>query len=361
MVNNYIDEMLETVKTLCTKGKGILAADESIGTIGKRFLQINLENTKHNRTKYREMLFTTPNLQENISGVILYDETIKTKLENGKLLIKHLIDKNILVGIKTDKGVKPLTGTDDETTTQGLDDLDKRCKEYYNLGARFAKWRNVLKINSNCPSQLSIEENARVLARYASISQQNGLVPIVEPEILMDGNHSIEVSATITQKVLSTVYKYLSDYNVILEATLLKPNMVRPGNEYNLEDKDKKKLYKMISSFTIRTLQRTVPVAVPGIAFLSGGMAEEEATEVLNEINLCNEKKPWYLTFSYGRALQYSVLNEWNGLENNIEKAQKVLYERAKVNGLATQGIYKKNLYLDSKTFNSLHELNYIY
>tara|TARA_Y100000589_G_scaffold290473_1_gene293198 strand:- start:411 stop:1496 length:1086 start_codon:yes stop_codon:yes gene_type:complete len=361
MAENYIDEMLETVKRICTPGKGILAADESTGTIGKRFSQINVENTEENRLEYRKLLFSTENLGDHISGVIMYDETIRTELEDGTLLIKYLTDNDIVVGIKTDKGVKPLPGTDGETTTQGLDDLDKRCKEYYNMGARFAKWRNVLKISNSCPSQLSVEENAKVLARYASISQQNGLVPIVEPEILMDGDHPIEVSALVTQRVLSAVYKALSDYNVFLEGTLLKPNMVRPGTDYQVREENKGLLHKLIAELTVKTLQRTVPIAVPGVTFLSGGMSEEEATEVLNEINSYNGTKPWYLTFSYGRALQHSVLKAWKGLEENVENAQKVLYERARLNGLATEGNYEKNAEKDSQSGESLHVSNYAY
>lgn len=347
------NELTETVKKICTSGKGILAADESTGTIGKRFSNINVENNLENRVKYRDLLFTTPDLNKYISGVITYEETLLHTKENNELLIKPLLDNDIVIGIKVDKGVKELYGTE-ETVTQGLDDLDKRCKEYYNCGARFAKWRAVLKIDvsKNLPSDLAIHENAVSLARYASICQNNGLVPIVEPEILMDGNHSIEVSYKETVNVLSCVYKELLRHKVDLEYTLLKPNMIRSGVE-STEKID----FKKIAYYTVKALQQTVPVSMPGIVFLSGGMSEVEASEALNEINKIQGKKPWYLTFSYGRALQATVLENWKGKDNNIESAQNALLLRSKANGMASNGQYIN----EDNVGKSLYEKNYAY
>ena len=346
-------ELKKTVDKICNSGKGILAADESTGTIGKRFSNINVDNNLENRVKYRDLLFTTPDLNKYISGVITFEETLLHVKENKELLIKPLLDNDIVIGIKVDKGVKELYGTE-ETVTQGLDDLDKRCKHYYNSGARFAKWRAVLKIDvdKNLPSDLAIHENAVSLARYASICQNNGLVPIVEPEILMDGNHSIEVSYKETVNVLSCVYKELLRHKVDLEYTLLKPNMVRSGVDCT-ESVD----FKKIAYYTVKALQQTVPVSVPGIVFLSGGMSEIEASEALNEINKIEGKKPWYLTFSYGRALQASVLDNWKGNDNNIELAQNALLLRSKANGMASIGTYIN----EDNVGKSLYEKNYSY
>jgi fructose-bisphosphate aldolase, class I len=347
-------EQLETVKKICAPGKGILAADESTSTIGKRFSSINIENTQDNRIAYRDLLFTTPNLNKHISGVITFEETLLGYKKDGNKLIQSLLDNNIIVGIKVDGGVKPLYGTDGETVTQGIDNLDEKCQKYYNAGARFAKWRAVLKIDvsKNLPSELSIHENAVTLARYASICQNNGLVPIVEPEILMDGDHSIETSYEVAVNVLSNVYRELIRHNVDLECTLLKPNMIRSGVSSS-EDFDSIKLAQL----TIRALQQAVPVSVPGIVFLSGGMSEVEASISLNEINKVNSNKPWYLTFSYGRALQASVLDTWKGEDANIKLSQDVLLLRAKANGLASLGKYTN----DEDVGKSLYETNYVY
>ncbi len=347
------NQLLETITKICTPGKGILAADESTGTIGKRFANINLENNLDNRTKYRELLFTTPDLNKYISGVITFEETLLLLKNNNKLLIQPLLDNNIVVGIKVDKGVKTLYGTD-EDVTQGIDDLDKRSKLYYDAGARFAKWRAVIKIdeNKNLPSDLALHENAVTLARYASICQNNGLVPIVEPEIIMDGNHSIEKSYNETVKILSYVYRELIRHHVDIECTLLKPNMVRSGF-----DSDEEFDLNKIAELTVKALQQTVPVSMPGVVFLSGGMSEIEASKALNEINKINTKKPWYLTFSYGRALQASVLEKWKGLDDNIGIAQKMLILRSKANGLASIGKYIN----EEETGISLYEKNYTY
>ena len=338
---------------LVQKGKGILAADESIPTIGKRFDNINLENNLINREKYRRLLFTTPNLSNYISGVITFDETLC-----NQELTDNLIKNDILLGIKVDKGVKDLYNSDGETVTQGLDNLDERCKEYHSLGATFAKWRGVLKIDvlNNCPSNLSINQNAECLARYAAICQNNGLVPIVEPEIVMDGNHNLKESYTASVNVLDVVYKKLEEHHVYLPGTLLKPNMVRPGVEHGNDLS-----YEHISNTTISAFNKTVPNEVPGIVFLSGGLSEEDATLILNEINMVNKKhKDWALSFSYGRALQHSVLKAWQGKEENVTRAQEVLLQRCEANSLATFGKYiqKSN---ENDTNDDLHVKNYAY
>ena len=347
-------ELLETVARICEPEKGILAADESSGTIGKRFETIGVENTHENRVNYRDLLFTTPGLQNNISGVITYEETLLDTKSDGTRLIQPLLDNNIVVGIKVDKGVKPLYGTDGETVTQGMDDLDMRCRKYYEAGARFAKWRSVLKIDTskNQPSELSILENAVTLARYASICINNGLVPIVEPEILMDGTHNIRESHDISVKVLSAVYYQLIKHNVDIDCTLLKPNMVRPGVSSNekVDSID-------IAKYTISSFQSVIPVKMPGVVFLSGGMSEVEASRALNAINKAEGQKPWRLTFSYGRALQASVLEVWKGKPENIKNAQQMLLKRARANGDASMGKYKNELFDDK----SLHVQDYVY
>lgn len=330
-------ELAQTANAIVTPGKGILAADESTGTLGKRFSNIGVENTAENGRLYRQLLFTTDkSVAKNISGVILFHDTFFQKDDNGTPFVKLIRDAGIIPGIKVDKGVTKLLGTEDETTTQGLDGMDARCKEYYDGGARFAKWRCVLKIGNGCPSKLSILENANVLARYASICQMNGLCPIVEPEILTDGDHDLETCMAVTEKVLAAVYKALSDHNVYLEGTLLKPNMVLPGINCT-----KKYTPEQVAVATVTVFQRTLPVAVPGVTFLSGGQSELEATTHLNAINAYKAKKPWGLTFSYGRALQASILKTWAGKKENVAEAQKVYIHRAQCNGLATLGKYE--------------------
>lgn len=329
-------ELAANARAVVAPGKGLLAADESTGTIGKRFANINLENNEDNRRQYRQLLFTgDKELANYISGVILYDETFWQKADDGRRFVDILKEKGIIPGIKLDKGVVQLLGTDEETTTQGLDDLGKRCKEYYDNGARFAKWRCVLKIGDGRPSELAVRENANVLARYASICQMNGLVPIVEPEILTDGGHDLDACIVASERTLAAVYKALSDHHVYLEGTLLKPNMVLPGH-------DCKKEYtpEEVAKATVTVFQRTLPVAVPGVTFLSGGQSEIVATVHLNAINKYESTKPWKLTFSYGRALQASVLQAWQGKKENVKAAQDVLLHRARCNGLASVGKY---------------------
>jgi len=334
----FYDELKKNASFMSVRGRGLLAADESTGTIGKRFDDIKVENTEENRRGYRELLFTTPgDWGQYVSGVILYEETLYQKTADGKPFVDVLKEKNVLVGIKLDKGVVPLDGTDGETTIQGLDGLGARCAQYYKQGARFSKWRAVFKIANGCPSQLSIDTNAHGLARYAAISQENGIVPIVEPELLMDGDHDLETCAAATQKVLAGVFKVLHDHGVIMECMVLKPSMVLPGQ-------DCKKTYSThdIAKATVQVLRRTVPPAVPGIFFLSGGQGEDQATYNLNEINKVGqvEGAPWSLSFSYGRAFQSSALQAWKGAKENIGAGQEKFLERAKANSLAQLGKY---------------------
>lgn len=331
------EELKKIAQAIVAPGKGILAADESTATMGKRLQDIGVENNDENRRKYRQLLFTTdPKLGENISGVILFHETLYQKADDGTPFVELLAKRNIIPGIKVDKGVVPLMGSEDECTTQGLDDLAQRCAQYKKDGCHFAKWRCVLKITKNTPSYQAILENANVLARYASICQANRIVPIVEPEVLPDGDHDLDRAQKVTETVLAAVYKALNDHHVFLEGTLLKPNMVTAGQscptKYSAQD---------IARATVTALNRTVPAAVAGITFLSGGQSEEEASVNLDAINKFNGKKPWPLTFSYGRALQASVLRAWGGKPENVAAGQNELLKRAKANALACQGKYE--------------------
>jgi len=330
------DELRQIANAIVAPGKGILAADESVGTMGKRLQNINVENTDDHRRKYRELLFSTDNaISNSISGVILFDETFRQSSAAGKPFTEMLKEKNIIPGIKVDKGVVPLAGSINECTTQGLDGLSERCAEYKKGGCGFAKWRCVLKISEHTPSLQAMIENANVLARYASICQQNGLVPIVEPEVLPDGDHDLEMAQRVTEQVLAFQYKALADHNVFLEGTLLKPNMVTAGQQCT-----KKYTAADIAKATVTALNRTVPAAVAGITFLSGGQSEEDATLNLNAINQYAGRKPWPLTFSYGRALQASVLKAWGGKDDQMKAAQDELLKRAAGNGAAAVGKY---------------------
>lgn len=330
------DELARIAKAIVAPGKGILAADESTATCGKRFDDIGVENSEDNRRQYRQLLFTADDrLQENVSGVILFHETLYQKADDGTPMVQMLKKKGILAGIKVDKGVVDLMGSEGECTTQGLDDLGARCAQYKKDGCDFAKWRCVLKIGKNTPSYQSILENANVLARYASICQSQRIVPIVEPEILPDGDHDLERCQKVTETVLAAVYKALSDHHVFLEGTLLKPNMCTAGQSCA-----KKPSAQEIAMATVLALRRTVPAAVPGVTFLSGGQSEEEASVNLNAINQVPLLRPWALTFSYGRALQASVLRAWGGKKENVKAAQDELVKRAKANGDSSQGKY---------------------
>jgi len=331
------EELRRIANAITAPGKGILAADESTGSMEKRLAPLGLENTEENRRKYREILFTSDaTISENISGVILFHETLYQKTSDGTPFVEILKQRGIIPGIKVDKGVVPLAGTLGEATTQGLDDLNARCAQYKRDGCHFAKWRCVLKIGPNTPSHFGYMETANVLARYASICQQNGLVPIVEPEVLPDGEHEIEITQKVTEIALAYCYKALADHHVFLEGTLLKPNMVTAGHSC-----PKKYTAADIAKATVTALQRGVPPAVPGVVFLSGGQSEEDATINLDAINKFPGKKPWALTFSYGRALQASVLSTWQGKPENIPAAQAALLKRAKANGAASVGKYE--------------------
>lgn len=333
----FKDELIKTAREIAAPGKGILAADESTGTIGKRFDAISVENTETNRRNYRELLFTAPGIEEHISGVIMFEETVDQKTTDGKNFVEHLKSRGIHTGIKLDKGLVIIGGTNEESATQGLDGLAARCKTFYEKGARFAKWRAVLKIGDGLPSQFAIDETAHSLARYGSICQDNGLVPIIEPEILTDGNHSIEKCAEVSERVLATVMKAMLDQHLIIEGTLLKPNMVTEGS-----DCPNKSTPQQVAWMTVRTLSRTIVPALPGVTFLSGGQSEESASLNLNAMNsLKDAPRPWALTFSYGRALQQSVLKAWQGKAENVDAAKAALLERARANGAASKGEYK--------------------
>jgi fructose-bisphosphate aldolase class I len=350
--NKYKDELIKNARAIATPGKGILAADESTGTIQKRFDGIKVENTEENRRAYRELLFTSQGIQNYISGVILFDETLYQKTSSGQLFKDLLVSLGILPGIKVDAGTVNI-GSQGETATQGLDNLGKRCAKYYADGARFAKWRAVLKIGNGLPSEAAIKENAHGLARYAVICQENGLVPIVEPEVLVDGTHDIDTCARASERVYAEVIKACQDFGLIFEGALLKPNMITPGSE-----SPNKVSAQEIAWKTVRTLLRTVPGAFPGIMFLSGGQSEEEATDNLNEINKLTEvRKPWNLSFSYGRALQHSVLRTWLGKSENVESAQNVFLKLALNNSNATLGKYVST----GNKGESLHVSNYTY
>jgi fructose-bisphosphate aldolase class I len=334
----FAQELRETANAIASPGKGILAADESTGTIGKRFEKISLENTENNRRDFRELLFRAPGWGDYISGVILYEETLNQKAADGTSMVDVIKAAGVIPGIKVDKGVSPIPGTDDETLTQGIDGLLGRCEEYYKKGARFAKWRGVLKISANCPSDVAIAENAHSLALYAAICQKAGLVPIVEPEVLMDGDHSIEVCAEVNQAVWEATIKALHDQHVMFEGILLKPSMVTAGADF----KGAPPTPQDIAIFTVRVLQRTIPPAIPGIMFLSGGQSEEEASINLDAMNklVGKTRVPWILSFSYGRALQASTIKTWGGKKENLKAGQDAFLARAKANSLAQLGKY---------------------
>ncbi|XP_046891832.1 fructose-bisphosphate aldolase C-A [Hypomesus transpacificus] len=326
----------EIALRIVSPGKGILAADESVGSIAKRLSQVGVDNTEENRRRYRQILFSADDrINSCIGGVIFFHETLYQYSDDGTPFVKMIKDRGILIGIKVDKGVVPLPGTNGETTTQGLDGLSERCAQYKKDGADFAKWRCVLKISDTNPSKLAIEENANVLARYSSICQQHGIVPIIEPEILPDGDHDLKRCQYVTEKVLAAVYKAMSDHHVYLEGTLVKPNMVTPGHGCTTKCSPEE-----VAMATVTALRRTVPPAVTGVTFLSGGQSEEEASVHLNAINNCPLVKPWALTFSYGRALQASALKTWRGHRENENAATEQFIKRAEVNGLAATGRY---------------------
>ena len=333
-----VQELEKVAQSIVADGKGILAADESDGTIKKRFDSIGVESNEEARRAYRDLLFTTEGVEDYIGGVILFDETLRQSSSDGTPFPKLLESKGIVPGIKVDKGAKALALAEGETVTEGLDDLRERLNEYRELGARFAKWRAVITIGKDIPSEYCIWTNAHALARYAALCQEAGIVPIVEPEVLMDGDHTIERSFEVTSRTLHAVFIELRDQRVHPEGILLKPNMVLPGYECPQQASDEE-----IATETVRCFRRHVPAAVPGIVFLSGGQSEEEATRRLNAMNAIGPH-PWKLSFSYGRALQAAALKAWSGKEDNVEAAQRAYYHRAKMNSAAQTGTYAPDM-----------------
>src|SRR6266436_4596356 len=331
-------ELAAIAKAMVAPGKGLLAMDESNRTCNKRFEDVGIASTEENRRAYRELILTTPGLGSSISGAILYDETIRQAKNDGTSFIKIMTNTGIIPGIKVDTGAKDLAGHPGETITEGLDGLRERLAEYYKLGARFAKWRAVIDIGSGIPSRYAIDANAEALARYAALCQEAGIVPIVEPEVLMDGTHALDRCEEVTNLVLDRVFGHLFAARVLLEGMVLKPNMVVPGKKST-----QKASAEQVAQATVRTLKRQVPSAVPGIAFLSGGQSPTEATLHLNLMNAAGPL-PWTLTFSYGRALQENALNAWGGKSTGYSSGQQALFVRAKLNGLAAVGAYKGSM-----------------
>lgn len=336
-----IEELVSTIEEMSIPGKGILAADESTNTIAKRLASIDVENTEAHRLAYRELLFTTEELGDYINGVILFEETLGQTASSGTALPKILSEKGIIPGIKVDKGLVTLANTEDEKVTQGLDGLADRLKGYKEQGARFAKWRNVYQIGAFTPSMAAVKSGAENLSRYAAICQNLGIVPIVEPEILMDGDHSIEQSAEVTEIVLNELFQSLFIHQVALESIILKPSMVIAGSTHN-----EKSSPEEVAEYTLGVFQNTVPAAVPTINFLSGGQTPEQATANLNAMNVLNSQ-PWNLSFSYGRALQETCLKAWQGKTENVKAAQTELLKRSRLNSAASVGEYTTEMEKD--------------
>ena len=328
----------EIANYIVSDGKGILAADESSGTIEKRFKSINVESTEDNRRKYREMLFRSPVMAEAIGGVILFDETLRQKSSDGDYLINVILDHGSLPGIKVDQGVKEFEGGSDEKITTGLDGLHERCQEYEKLGAKFTKWRAVINVSDEIPSNNCISENMNALAEYALIAQQSNMVPIVEPEVIMDGSHSVERCHEVTNQTLLVLFEMLDKKNVNIKGTLLKPNMVVSGTENNYQAP-----IEEVAEKTLQCLKSSVPDELPGIVFLSGGQSDLDATAHLDAMNKIGGFK-WKLSFSYGRALQQAALKTWAGEDDNLEAAQKAFSHRAVMNMKAAQGQWDKSL-----------------
>jgi len=334
-------ELQQTIIDMVDDTRGILAMDESLPTMAKRFAPIGVESTEIHREAYRSLLLTTPGLGDYISSVILFEETLTQHDDGGRALPELAWSQNIVPGIKVDKGKGPLALSQGDLITQGLDGLAERLKQYKDLGARFAKWREVYAIDRHVPTQHGIEANAEMLARYAATCQAEGIVPIVEPEVLMDGDHDIERHAEVTEAVQHAVFNALHRHHVALELMLLKPNMVLPGKDNRRAEPDE------MAEATLKILRRTVPAAVPSINFLSGGQSPEEATINLNAINCQCGNAPWQLSISYGRALQQPALQAWAGRAENIKAAQQALFKRARLNSLARQGQYNADMELE--------------
>ena len=333
-----LNTLEEIAKYIVSDGKGILAADESNPTCGKRFDSIGVESTESNRRDYREMLFRSSGMKDNIGGVILFDETIRQNAQDGTPLLDLIKNQGALPGIKVDKGLAPLESSPEETLTQGLDGLDERCKEYFTLGAKFTKWRAVIKISDDIPTDACIQANMEALAKYAKIVQDNNMVPMVEPEVLMDGNHSIEKCYEVTSKSLKMLFKCLKDEGVNIGGTILKPNMVTSGSIAESQASIQK-----VAEMTVQCLKENVPSDLPGITFLSGGQSDVNATAHLDAMNKIGGFS-WKLSFSYGRALQQPSLKAWLGKEENIPKAQEALSHRALMNKLAANGAWNLDL-----------------
>jgi fructose-bisphosphate aldolase class I len=334
-----INELKSVANAIVAKQKGVLAADESSPTIKKRFDSIKVESTEENRRRYREILFTTEGIERYIGGVILFDETLRQGTRDGTPFAKLLSSRGIVPGIKVDKGAKALALCPGDKVAEGLDGLRERLAEYKQLGAKFAKWRAVIEINErDIPSAFGIRANAHALARYAALCQEIGLVPIVEPEVLMDGAHDIDRCEVVTSQVLEAVFAELDAHRVVYDGMLLKPNMVIPGMKC-----PKQAGVQQVAEATLRCLRRYVPAAVPGIVFLSGGQSAEDATDHLNAMN-ASGPQPWQVSFSYGRALQAPVLATWKGQESNVAAAQQALLKRSQLNGLARDGKYSRSM-----------------
>ncbi len=339
MEQEKLEQLKKVAKAMVAPGKGILAADESTGTIGKRFDNINLENTEANRKAWRELLFTSPDIGKYISGVIMFDETLRQSVEDGKSFVSILNEAGVLPGIKVDQGLKEMDGSPNEKVTKGLEGLPERLKEYAQIGAKFAKWRAVITIDesNNLPTDENIRKGAEILARYAKDCQEAGIVPIVEPEVLMDGRYNINKCGEVTEKILKYLFEELEKAGVEIEGIILKPNMVLSGKESD------KASPIAVAKATLDVFKKVLPENLPGVAFLSGGQSEVEATKNLNEMN--KEKNlPWELSFSYGRALQQSALSAWAGKKENVTVAQEKFLHRSKMNSLARNGEYNLSM-----------------
>ena len=333
------DELQTTIEQMVQRGKGILAADESQPTIAKRFALTGIESTEENRRAYRALLFTAPGIEDYISGVIEFEETLDHTADDGMALPEVLARRSIIPGIKVDQGKGPLALSPGDLISYGLDGLAERLQHYKNQGARFAKWREVYAISAHNPTALGVAANAEMLARYAAICQEQGIVPIVEPEVLMDGDHSLARCAEVTEAVQQAIFQALYRHHIVLEHIILKPNMVLPGQDQLIRAGAEE-----IAAATLRVLRRTVPAAVPGINFLSGGLSPEQATANLNAMNANFTGAPWLLSFSYGRALQQPVLQAWQGKAENIAAAQQALLKRARLNAAAQRGEYRSTM-----------------
>ncbi len=339
-MSTYANELRATAQAMVAPGKGILAMDESNGTCNKRFAVLGIPTTEERRRAYRELIITTPGLSDAVSGAILYDETIRQSTQSGVPFPQAMKDAGILIGIKVDTGAKDLAGCPNEKVTEGLDGLRDRIAEYYQMGARFAKWRAVITIGNDIPSLTCLEANAHGLARYAALCQEGGLVPIVEPEVLISGDHSIETSYAVTDQTLQAVFHQLRLHQVALDQMILKPSMVISGADCPTQAS-----VEQVAEMTVRCLRSNVPAMVPGIAFLSGGQSNEKASAHLNRINAeYGDQCPWRVTFSYARAIQQSALNHWAGDDSKIGTAQQLLYRRAKLNSAASMGQYKPEM-----------------